>query len=147
VLDTVAGLPLHVLVIHAVVVGVPLMSLVTVLVAARPRWRVRAGWAVATLDAALVGVVLVAKESGEALLERLGGQVAPEHTQMGSQMPWFALALLAAAVASAVAGPRRGLGRVALALAVLTAVAATVWTVRTGHSGSAAVWGGVVPSG
>jgi len=56
-------------------------------------------------------------------------------------LPWFALALVATSVG--VALTRRGgvRGRLVPALVVLSGVAATYWTVRTGHAGSAAVWG------
>ena len=37
--DTFAGLPLHPLVIHAVVVGIPLMAIITIVVAVRKNLR------------------------------------------------------------------------------------------------------------
>ena len=41
------GLPLHVLVIHAVVVLVPLLALFAIAYGVLPRWRHRLDWAVA----------------------------------------------------------------------------------------------------
>jgi hypothetical protein len=145
--DTVAGLPVHVLAVHAVVAGVPLLALATVLVAARPRWRARFGWYVVAADLALVAVVWFTTRAGHALQARLGGQVALEHGRLGDRMPWFALALAGAAVLAALVGRRRGaLGLLAVAAVAVTAAASVVWVVLTGHSGSAAVWEGIVRS-
>jgi hypothetical protein len=146
VFDTFAGLPVHALVLHAAVVGAPLMSVVTVVVAARPAWRARLGWAVVVADALLLALVWVTAESGEALQDRLGGQVADEHGDLGESLPYFAAGLLAAAVLSALVGRRRGLGVVAVAATLVAAGALTTWTVLTGHSGSEAVWADVVGS-
>jgi hypothetical protein len=145
--DTVAGLPVHVLVVHAVVAGVPLLALATVLTAARPAWRARLGWYVAAADVALVGLVWFTTRAGHALQARLGGQVALEHGRLGDRMPWFTVALAAAALLAALVGRRRGAaGVVAIAAAVVAAAASVVWVGLTGHSGSAAVWEGIVQS-
>jgi hypothetical protein len=141
VFGTFAGLPVHVLVVHLVVVGIPLMSLVSVAVAARPSWRVRIGWPVAVLNAALLAVVWVAVQAGEALQDELGHDAAEYHGDLGDKMPYFAAALFATTVLSALAGRRRGAGLGALVLTAVAAVAATVWVVLTGHSGTASVWG------
>jgi hypothetical protein len=150
VFDTFAGLPLHALVVHAVVVLLPLMSLVTIAVAVRPGWR-RAALPVVVADALVLGIAFVAKESGEALQHRLGGQVALEHGEQGALVPWFALALLVAAVVVWLARgrPERGsaaLTAVSVVLAAVTGVAAIGWTVRAGDSGAREVWSGVVAS-
>jgi hypothetical protein len=134
---------LHALVVHAVVVLLPLMSLVTVAVAARPGWRV-AALPVAVADAAVFVGALVAKESGEALQRRLGGRIAQDHGDQGDLLPWFALALLAAAVVVWFARRRAGLVPLSIVLAVMAGVAAVSWTVVVGHSGATAVWSGVV---
>src|SRR3954449_264738 len=73
--DTISGLPVHALVVHAVVVLLPLMSLVTIAVAVRRSWRSAAPWVVLA-DAAVVALAFAAKESGEVLQERLS-QVNP----------------------------------------------------------------------
>jgi hypothetical protein len=151
VFDTVRGLPVHILTVHAVVVGVPVMSLVTVVVAARPAWRVRAAWAVAAVDVLLLGLVWVTVQAGKALRERLAdlGNTSEDiarHADLGGRMPWFAFGLAAAAVLSALAGRRRGLGAAALVLAVVAGVAATAWVAVTGEAGSLAVWGPIVQS-
>lgn len=141
-LDTFRGLPVHVLVVHAVVVGVPVMSVVTAAVAFRPRWRVRWAWLVVLADVVIVGLVLVARLSGQQLLQRVGTSAAIRaHTELGNQMIWFALALLAAAVVVALVGRRPGaLPLGAAVLALVAALAATGWVIRTGEAGSSAVW-------
>ena len=144
--DTIAGLPVHPLVVHAVVVLLPLMAVVTVAVAVRPSWRRAAGWVVVA-DALVAGCAFVAKESGERFQQRLGGsQVAHDHAEQGDLLPLFALALLAAAVVVLLVRGRRPLVWVAVALAVVTGAAAVGWTVVVGHSGATAVWGSVAGS-
>ena len=163
--DTITGLPVHVLVVHAVVVLVPLMTLVTLAFTLRARWRSALGWAVLG-NAAAFGAAFASAESGEALQGRLSGltgdTVAAEHGDLGSSMPWFALALLVASVIAYVLlgrsrqpwsssetwdaprseKPTHSPGIVALAtvLVLVTGGAATVWTVRVGDSGARAAW-------
>lgn len=141
--DTVAGLPVHVLVVHAVVVGVPVMSLVTVGVAARRPPQVWL-WLVVAANTALAAVTLVAKQSGEALERRVGAELVVEHSALGDRLPWFVGGLVLASVLVALVRRRDGVGRLVLVLAVVAAVAATVWVVRVGDSGSRAVWGPIV---
>lgn len=147
-LDTVDGLPVHPLVVHAVVVLLPLAVLGTVLVAVRPRWRARYGGLNALV--AVVGTALcpLATGSGEALEHRVGDPGA--HAGLGDQLVWFALpmALLAvvlwwlprrARTGTGPAAGARGLGVVAV-LSVVAAVAAGVQVHRVGESGAEAVW-------
>ncbi|WP_148616323.1 DUF2231 domain-containing protein [Nocardioides rubriscoriae] len=93
--DTFNGLPVHPLVVHAVVVLLPLAVLGTLAIAVRPRWRTSYGPLV--VGAALVATVLtpVATSSGESLEEKVGDP--GEHAELGDQLLWFALALLIAA--------------------------------------------------
>ena len=139
--DTITGLPLHPLVIHGVVVGVPLMAVLTVLVAVRKDLRERFAWWVAGANFLLFLLTLVAKQSGEALQQAKGGQLAIEHGQLGSVLPWFVLALTAASAAVAGTSRNRALGPIAVVVAIIAAVAAVYWTVRTGDAGARAVWG------
>lgn len=148
--DTIAGLPLHPLVVHAVVVLLPLMSAVTVAVALRPAWRALASWVVVA-DALVVICAFVAKQSGEAFQHRLsvirgGAPVAATHGREGSLVPLFALALLAAALVVWLARRRAALTLASIVLAVVTGLAAVGWTVVVGHSGAADVWSGLVTS-
>ena len=139
--DTITGLPLHPLVIHGVVVGVPLMAVLTVLVAVRKDLRERFAWWVAGANFLLFLLTLVAKQSGEALQQAKGGQLAIEHGQLGSLLPWFVLALTAASAAVAGTSRNRALGPIAVVVSIITAVAAVYWTVRTGDAGARSVWG------
>lgn len=138
--DTIAGLPLHPLVIHAVVVLLPLMAVLTIVVAVRKNLRERYSWWVVAANVVIFVITLVAKESGEALQKSLGGHVAQEHGELGDVLPWFALFLALASAATAVTQRNKALGPVAVVVSILAAVAATVWTVRTGDSGARAVW-------
>ncbi|WP_328291695.1 hypothetical protein OG218_02880 [Kineococcus sp. NBC_00420] len=93
--DTIGGLPVHPLVVHAVVVLLPLAVLGTIAVAVFPRWRTR--YAGINALVAVVGTALcpVATSSGEALEHRVGDPGL--HAELGDQLLWFSLpmALLA----------------------------------------------------
>lgn len=143
--DTVLGLPVHALVVHGVVVLLPLMAMITAAVACVPRWRAHAAWPVVVVDAGMVAMTLVARQSGLALQSRLGGQVAQKHAELGKNLIWFAIALfLASLVVAMVRRSRRAtLGAV---FAVVAGVFAIWWTVRVGHTGSEAVWKGIIAS-
>lgn len=139
--DTITGLPVHVLVLHLVVVGLPAMAVVSIVVAIRKNLRERYSWWVAGANLVMYGITLVTKESGEALQEARGGQLAIEHGQLGSVLPWFALVLAVASAAVAATSRNRALGPVSVVFSILAAVAATYWTIRTGDAGARAVWG------
>ena len=139
--DTITGLPVHPLVIHAVVVWIPVMAILTILVAVRKNLREKYSWWVAGANFLLFLITLVAKESGEALQEAKGGQLAIEHGQLGSVLPWFVLVMTAASAAVAGTSRNRTLGPVAVVISILTSIAAVWWTVRTGDAGARAVWG------
>lgn len=139
--DTITGLPVHVLVLHLVVVGLPAMAVVSIVVAIRKNLRERYSWWVAGANLVMYAITLVTKESGEALQEARGGQLAIEHGQLGSVLPWFALVLALASAAVAATSRNRALGPVSVVFSILAAVAATYWTIRTGDAGARAVWG------
>lgn len=152
--DTILGLPLHVLLVHAVVVLLPLVALATAWWAWRPPTDAgeRVGWAVVGANLVLTIVTWVTAQAGEALQRRLGGGVAIDHGAMGRDLTWFALGLTAAAALLQLtrrAGGSRGPSattpaRLSGVLVVLVAAATVVWTVRTGHSGSSAAWSQIV---
>ena len=103
--DLINGLPVHPLVVHAVVVLLPLAVLGTIAIALRPAWRLPYGYFV--VGAAAVATVLlpVSTSSGEALEERVGNP--GEHAELGDQLIWFALPLLILLVALVVMEWRR----------------------------------------
>jgi hypothetical protein len=145
VFDTVLGLPVHALVVHGVVVLLPLMAIITAVVACVPRWRARAAWPVAVIDGGMVAMTLVARQSGEALQKRLGGQIAQEHAALGKNLIWFAFAMFLASLAVALVrrSPKATLGGV---LAVAASIFTIWWTIRVGHTGADALWKGIVAS-
>ncbi|MFI2709253.1 DUF2231 domain-containing protein [Micromonospora sp. NPDC018662] len=150
--DSVNGLPLHPLVVHAVVVLLPLAALGVVALAVRPAWRGRFGWLVVLVAALATAAVPLATQSGESLERRVGDP--GRHAELGDQLLWFALPLLAVAVAlvwlqrradrPTGAGPAAGPGVpgvVVAVLAVVVAAANLVQVYRVGDSGAKAVWG------
>jgi hypothetical protein len=143
VFDTVLGLPIHPLVVHGVVVLLPLMAIITAVVAFVPRWRAAAAWPVVVIDAGMVAMTFVARQSGLALQARLGGRIAQEHAAVGRNLIWFALAMFLASLVVAVMrrSQRATMGAV---LASVVGVFAIWWTVRVGHTGADALWKGIV---
>ncbi|MFG1674053.1 DUF2231 domain-containing protein [Micromonospora sp. NPDC049282] len=152
--DSVNGLPLHPLVVHAVVVLLPLAALGVVALAVRPAWRGRFGWLVVLVAALATAAIPLATQSGEDLEHRVGDP--GRHAELGDQLIWFALPLLLVAVAlvwlhrraDRPAGdrPKTGsgaLGVVVAVLAVAVAAANLVQVYRVGDSGAKAVWGDV----
>jgi hypothetical protein len=147
VFDTVFGLPVHSLVIHAVVVLLPLMAVVTMVVAFRPAWRAVATPWVLAADVVVYLLTVAAKRSGAQLKARLGitGDKIDTHVSYGTWLPWIALGLaVAAALLWVSVRYRAALLPIALVAVVLTGLAAIVWTVLTGDSGARAVWEDVV---
>jgi hypothetical protein len=147
-MTTVGGLPLHPLLVHAVVVLLPLAAFGAGLVAARPSWSQPFGPLVAA--GALAGAVAatLAKLAGDRLAAAIeitpGFQpVIDEHGRLGLYVVVAAwpFALLAAVLGRRPGGPA---AQVAGVLAAAAGVAAVVTTVLAGHSGSAAVWGAVL---
>ncbi|MGH8825913.1 MAG: DUF2231 domain-containing protein [Jiangellaceae bacterium] len=146
--DTVFGVPLHPLLVHAVVALVPLTMLGTVAVALVPRLRGTYGWLVVAAAAASFAAVPFTTRSGENLKESLslGGPVLEkvnEHQQMGERVIWavgamfvFNLLLMLAHRAGRPAGQSTALA----ALATLAALVSFVLVILTGHLGSTAVW-------
>jgi uncharacterized membrane protein len=97
VFDLINGLPVHPLVVHAVVVLLPLAVLGTIAIAVRPGWRLSYGPAVVVVAAIATVLVPVSTSSGEALEERVGDPGS--HAELGDQLIWFAVPLLALALA------------------------------------------------
>jgi hypothetical protein len=165
---TFAGLPLHVLLVHAVVVLTPLLGLLLVVIAAWPAAR-RVLW-LPTLVAAvlLLPLGLVTIEAGKWLEQRVPpAPLIQVHTAQGADIvPWLvALLVLAVAVAGwalverasrrraaaadGAAGevtPGRGIrftvGIVLTVAALVITAGSTATLVRIAEAGSRAVWEG-----
>jgi uncharacterized membrane protein len=154
VFDLINGIPLHPLVVHAVVVLLPLTILGTVAIAAKPAWRLRYGHLVVAVGVVSLCLIPIATSSGEALERRVGDP--GQHAALGDQLIWFSLPLvvLTAAVwwlerrkdsGRPAVGPS-GLPTVVAVLAVVAALAAGVQVYRVGDSGARAAWADKVSS-
>ncbi|GAA4409753.1 DUF2231 domain-containing protein [Actinokineospora soli] len=154
--EFVNGLPLHVLVIHAVVVFVPLGALGTLAIAVWPAARRRIGWVVAGVVAVGTALTPIASASGELLQRRLPeNPLITAHQQLGDQLIYFVvpqlIAVLGLMVAHTVSAQRADDGAaggqvlviIAAVLAVGLSVAASVHVFRVGDAGARAVWEGV----
>jgi hypothetical protein len=162
VLITVGGLPVHPLLVHAVVVLIPLTTLTAIAVAVRGPWRRGGSLLVALGAVASCAAAWLAMEAGEQLLAALsaGGHLSPNfdsHDQWGTYtwyatIPFAALAIITAVLARrsqpapahsvGAAAATTGVGATVLAwLTALAGIAACVFTVLAGDSGSRAVWG------
>ncbi len=148
-------MPLHPLVIHAVVVLVPLAALAA-LVMTVPRWRWLARWPALLLTLGATSSAYVATLTGEDL-KRARGLDTPlvrTHAEWGDRL-MIALWVFAAVVAVAfwawpsvtrLAGGRDRTARVAvlekplLVVVPLAAVVVLVLVVLTGDAGARAVW-------
>lgn len=143
--DTIGGLPVHPLVVHAVVMLLPIASVALIIIFFVPRWRKQYGWLTMIAMAAGTGAAVVAKESGEALAARVGLPV--QHQQLADILVPVALVTF---VVSAVwfwlqrradaAQTRSVAARVVGVVAMLLSVAVIVLTVLVGHSGATAAW-------
>lgn len=148
--DTIAGLPLHALVVHAVVVLVPLTVIGVVVMAMSPRLNRRYGWIVVWLAAVSAGSAFVALESGEVLASRVG--TPQDHYAVARWIPWVGAGLFVVTAAlwwmdrvrlgggEAARSPRGPGAKAYAVLAAVLAVAALGMTVRAGDTGARAVW-------
>lgn len=93
------GLPLHVLVVHAVVVLVPLGVLGALLISIWPAaWR-RYGWLVVAVTAVATASIPIATSTGEGLEHHLARTALfTAHTQLGDELlPFTGLLLICVA--------------------------------------------------
>ena len=167
--DTIAGLPVHPLVVHVAVIVLPLSAAAFIVLVVMRRWRRTFGWLAVLGLVVGAGAALVAKESGEALAKRVGTPAT--HASYGDVLPLLGILLavvavawlvlqrraIAGSIAGSVAGsvsgkaapgttpsaPGRDSGAVAVVgwLGVLVALGTLGLTVLVGHSGAEAVWG------
>lgn len=157
--DLINGLPIHPLVVHAIVVLVPLAALGTIAIAVKPGWRRRYGHLVVACAAISTVLTPIATSSGEALEEQVGNP--GEHAELGDQLLWFLIPLLVVAAAlwwldrkQAMADPDDGETadhstalKVLAVLGVVAALATTFQVYRIGDTGARAAWGEKVSSG
>ncbi|MFY1637926.1 hypothetical protein ACN27F_32405 [Solwaraspora sp. WMMB335] len=160
-----AGIPAHPLLLHAAVVFVPLLALLTIAYALIPVIRPHTRWVLAVLAVVAPVSALVTKLSGDAFFARMDGAgritdsfrpVIEEHEQLGNLtlvatmvlgVLTLALAYLVAPRVVAAAGASAGGGGrllplVVRILAIVAAGVSVYFVVRAGDSGAKAVWTG-----
>jgi len=150
------GIPLHPLVIHAVVVFVPLAALAAIAMSV-PKWRWLARWPALLLTLGATAAAYVATLSGDQLQEdrQLDSPQVHTHEEWGERL-MIAMWIFAAVVVIAfvvlphvtrIAGGKNREARVAalekplMVLVPLAAVGVLVLVVITGDAGAKAVWG------
>lgn len=146
--DDILGIPLHPLVVHAVVVFVPLAVLGTIVFAVVPRWRRAYGWLVVAASLVALVTVPLATRTGRRLRDdlELGGPVLDiiqDHEQMGDRVIWAVAPMFVLNVVAMLlvrAGRPTKVVTVVAALSSIAAIVALILVVLTGHLGSKAVW-------
>ncbi|QBX56463.1 hypothetical protein EXE58_13975 [Nocardioides seonyuensis] len=151
------GLPLHPLVVHAVVVLGPLAGVTGLVYAFVPRWRWLLRWPLVALAVLVAAASLVAVQAGESLLDSRP-ELAPlveDHQDWGELLRSWSLAFVPVSLLAAwalrgrsplVSGrgggeSRMPLGWVASLLLLVGSVGLVVLVFLAGDSGSRAVWG------
>lgn len=162
--DKIGNLPLHPLVVHAAVVGIPLAALLAFLFAF-PKTRAWARWPLAIVVVGATAVTFVAKQSGLAFEAALGikpgnpvGDLILKHSLLANQLFWIMIVfsvigllnvfLVSRGIAGSTdTGPKQSaIVRIALPiLLVAVAAVALVWVVRIGDLGAHAVWNPTAP--
>jgi uncharacterized membrane protein len=150
------GIPLHPLVVHAVVVFVPLAAMAAI-VMSLPRWRWLARWPALLLTLGATAAAYVATLTGGELKEDRGLETLPlvkSHAVWGDRLligMWVFAALVIVAFwvfphVTRLSGGKDRVARIAalekplMVLVPLAAVAVLVLVVLAGDSGARAVW-------
>jgi len=153
------GVPVHPLLVHAVVVFVPLGAVSAILYAVVPRWRWLLRWPTLLLAVGAVVLTRAAVLSGTSLKNQknfggvLGDRIAT-HQMWGHRLEWSVWVFAVVAVFAVwvvphtmpLAGredrvsPRPSWVRVATVLLPVAAVAVLALAVITGDAGARAVW-------
>lgn len=149
---TIFGLPLHILMVHAVVVLVPLAAVGGLAVSTMTWARVRYGSLVLVGAFGAAVSTFIAEQAGEAF-QRSFSRPTPameKHFAIGGQLFIFVLLLFLGVATLQLGqlwvGRNRGRGKllviIGAVITVVCAVISIVQVVRIGHSGAFAVWGG-----
>ena len=140
--DTIGGLPLHPLTVHAASVLIPLSAIALVLLVFVRKWRKT--YLPLTVGALAVSVVLAfaAKESGEALAARVGNP--GEHAELGDLLFPASIGLFILGVTfyffTKSDKPKWTL-QLAGGLSTAAVAGVVILSVLVGHSGAQATWG------
>ena len=147
------GIPIHPLIVHAVVVLVPLAALGAVAIVVWPTARRRFGWLVVALAALATATVPLATSTGEGLEGHLrSNPLIERHAELGDQLLPLAVLMLVGVVGfqgahhiwsknTASSERLRRIATLALALATLVGAGASLaQVVRIGDAGAQAAW-------
>jgi hypothetical protein len=149
---TILGLPLHVLIVHAVVVLVPLAALGGLAISILKWARLRYGSLVLVGAFGAAVSTFIAQQAGEAFEKTFARPTATmdKHFALGGSLFVWVL-LLFVGVAVVMLGQwlverDQSRGRLVLLIGsvvtIACAVVSVVQVIRVGHSGAVAVWGG-----
>lgn len=159
--DKIGDMPLHPLVIHAVVFGIPLAVLLALLFAF-PRTREWARWPLAIVVVGATVVTFVARQSGLAFEAALGikpgnpvGDLILQHSLLANQLFYIMIVFAAIGLINVFvvrkstaegAAKQPAIIRIVLPiLLVAAALVALIWIVRVGDLGARAVWNPTAP--
>jgi hypothetical protein len=163
--DKIGDLPLHPLVVHAAVIGIPLAALLALLFAF-PKTREWARWPLAITVVGATAVTFVARQSGLALEVAMGlkpgnpvGDLITQHSLLANQAFYIMIGFAVIGLLNVFlvskrtsdgadgAAKQSAILRIGLPiLLVAAAVVALVWIVRIGDLGARAVWNPTAPS-
>lgn len=159
--DKIGDMPLHPLVIHAVVFGIPLAALLAILFAF-PRTREWARWPLAIVVVGATAVTFVARQSGLAFEAALGikpgnpvGDLILQHSLLANQLFYIMIVFAAIGLINVFVvrkstsddgAKQPAVIRIVLpSLLVAAALVALIWIVRVGDLGARAVWNPTAP--
>ena len=140
--DTIGGLPLHPLTVHAASVLIPLSAIALVLLVLVPKWRKAYFPLTIGALAVSVGLAFAAKQSGEALAARVGNP--GEHQALGDLLFPASIGLFFLGLAfyffTKTKNPKWTL-QLAGGLSTAAVAGVVILSVLVGHSGAEATWG------
>jgi uncharacterized membrane protein len=142
ILYTISGLPVHALVVHFAVVILPLAASALIAIIYMPKIKNKYSFITAVGIVLGSAAVLVARQSGEALAEKVGNPVKHSHYGTYLTIAAFILMVLTLIWYRSSKGRR---SRVVTPLGhstVIAAIAVLALTFLTGHTGAQAVWEG-----
>jgi cytochrome b involved in lipid metabolism len=140
--DTIGGLPLHPLTVHAASVLIPLSAIALVLLVFVPKWRKAYFPLTVGALAVSVGLAFAAKQSGEALAARVGNPA--DHQALGDLLFPASIGLFFLGLAfyffTKTKNPKWTL-QLAGVLSTAAVAGVVILSVLVGHSGAEATWG------
>ena len=144
-LYSIVGLPVHPLVVHFAVVILPLSTIALIAIIYTPRIKVKYSFIAAAGIVLGSAAVLVAKQSGEALAEKIGTPVV--HADYGSLLTIAAFIFMVLTIIwyQSAKGRKSRTATLLSHITALAGVAVLILTFLTGHSGAEAVWKGRLP--